>query len=32
MNQKVFTAHALTKTYTAGEVAVHALHGLDLEI
>ena len=32
MNQKVFTAHALTKTYTSGEVAVHALRGLDLEI
>lgn len=28
----VFTAQALTKTYNSGEVAVHALRGLDLEI
>jgi len=32
MPETVFTAHALTKTYLAGEVAVHALRGLDLEI
>ena len=32
MPDAVFTAHALTKTYLAGEVAVHALRGLDLEI
>ncbi len=32
MPAPVFTAHALTKTYQAGEVAVHALRGLDLEI
>lgn len=32
MNQKMFTAAALTKTYTSGEVAVHALRGLDLEV
>jgi putative ABC transport system ATP-binding protein len=28
----VFTARALTKIYTSGEVKVHALRGLDLEI
>ena len=32
VNQRIFTAEALTKTYTSGEVAVHALRGLDLEI
>jgi putative ABC transport system ATP-binding protein len=32
MTDAVFTARSLTKTYTAGEVAVHALRGLDLEI
>ena len=32
MPDAVFTAHALTKTYLAGEVAVHALRGLDLKI
>jgi len=32
MPDAVFTARALTKTYLAGEVAVHALRGLDLEI
>jgi putative ABC transport system ATP-binding protein len=28
----VFTAKALTKTYTSGEVQVRALQGVDLEI
>ncbi len=32
MNQRVFTARGLTKTYTSGEVEVRALRGLDLEI
>ena len=32
MPETVFTALALTKTYVSGEVAVHALRGLDLEI
>lgn len=32
MNTKIFTANALTKIYTSGEVQVHALRGLDLEI
>ena len=32
MRDAVFTAHALTKTYLAGEVAIHALRGLDLKI
>jgi putative ABC transport system ATP-binding protein len=32
MTDRVFTAQALTKTYTSGEVAVHALRGLDLEV
>lgn len=32
MDQKVFTARGLTKTYTTGEVEVHALRGLDLDI
>jgi putative ABC transport system ATP-binding protein len=30
--EKVFTAQGLTKTYGSGEVEVHALRGLDLEI
>jgi putative ABC transport system ATP-binding protein len=30
--EKVFTAQALTKTYGSGEVEVHALRGLNLEI
>jgi putative ABC transport system ATP-binding protein len=32
MPEIIFAAHALTKTYISGEVAVHALRGLDLEI
>ena len=32
MNQKVFTAQSLTKVYTSGDVKVHALRGLDLEV
>jgi putative ABC transport system ATP-binding protein len=32
MTEAVFTAQALTKTYTSGEVEVRALRGLDLEI
>lgn len=32
MPQSIFTAKALTKTYTSGEVQVHALRGLDLDI
>lgn len=32
MSDTVFTARALTKTYTSGEVQVHALRGLDLEV
>ena len=32
MIEKVFTARGLTKTYAAGEVAVHALRGLDLDV
>jgi len=32
MTDTVFTAQALTKTYTSGEVEVRALRGLDLEI
>jgi putative ABC transport system ATP-binding protein len=28
----IFTARALAKTYTSGEVAVHALRGVDLDI
>src|SRR5690242_3984719 len=32
MTETVFTAKALTKTYTSGEVQVQALRGLDLEI
>ena len=32
MADTVFTAKALTKTYTSGEVQVLALQGIDLEI
>jgi putative ABC transport system ATP-binding protein len=32
MNQKVFAAQSITKVYTSGDVKVHALRGLDLEI
>ena len=32
MPETVLSAHALTKTYSAGDVSVHALRGLDLEI
>jgi putative ABC transport system ATP-binding protein len=32
MPDNVFTAQALTKTYTSGEVEVQALRGIDLEI
>jgi len=32
MTQPVFTARALTKTYVSGEVSVHALNDVDLEI
>ena len=32
MNEPVFTATALTKTYVSGEVIVHALNSVDLEI
>lgn len=32
MPESIFTAKALTKTYTSGEVQVHALRSLDLEI
>jgi putative ABC transport system ATP-binding protein len=32
MADKVFTARSLTKTYTSGDVAVHALRAVDLEI
>jgi putative ABC transport system ATP-binding protein len=32
MTEKMFTARALTKTYASGEVDVHALRGLDLDI
>src|SRR5215475_6420957 len=32
MMQPVFAATALTKTYVSGEVAVHALNNVDLEI
>lgn len=31
-SQSIFDARALTKIYTSGEVQVHALRGLDLEI
>ena len=29
---RVFSVHSLTKTYTSGEVAVHALRGVEFEI
>src|SRR6516162_1982336 len=32
MSEIVFSAKGLTKIYTAGDVSVHALRGLDLEI
>ena len=32
MTDKVFSAKSLTKTYVSGEVAVHALRAVDLEI
>lgn len=32
MSEPVFTAKALTKTYASGEVMVHALNNVDLEI
>jgi len=32
MQSTVFRAEALTKTYTTGEVQVHALRGVDLEV
>jgi putative ABC transport system ATP-binding protein len=32
MDEPVFTARALTKTYRMGDAAVHALRGVDLEI
>lgn len=32
MSEMVFTARSLTKTYTSGEVQVHALRGLDLDV
>ena len=32
MNEIVFSARALTKVYTSGEVQVHALRGIDLSI
>jgi putative ABC transport system ATP-binding protein len=32
MTEKVFTAKALTKTYASGEVEVHALRGVDIEV
>jgi putative ABC transport system ATP-binding protein len=32
VTEKVFAAQALTKTYGSGEVEVHALRGLDLDI
>lgn len=32
MRDPVFNARSLTKTYTSGEVAVHALQAIDLEI
>jgi putative ABC transport system ATP-binding protein len=32
MPASLLSAHALTKTYVAGDVSVHALRGLDLEI
>jgi putative ABC transport system ATP-binding protein len=32
MSEAVFTARALTKTYTSGEVEVQALRGVDLDV
>ena len=32
MTEKVFTAQALSKTYASGDVEVHALRGVDLDI
>ena len=32
MSQNIFTVQGLTKVYTSGEVEVHALRGLDLDI
>ena len=32
MNERIFTAHGLTKIYSSGEVEVQALRGLDLDI
>jgi putative ABC transport system ATP-binding protein len=32
MREKVFTAQGLTKVYSSGDVEVHALRGIDLEI
>ena len=32
MKEKIYTARSLTKTYTSGEVRVHALRGIDLEV
>jgi putative ABC transport system ATP-binding protein len=32
MTEKVFTAKGLTKTYVSGEVEVHALRGVDLDV
>ena len=32
MTEAIFTATALTKTYVSGEVQVHALNNVDLEI
>ena len=32
MTEAIFTATALTKTYVTGEVQVHALNNVDLEI
>ncbi len=32
MSDTIFCAKALTKTYTSGEVQVHALRGIDLEV
>lgn len=32
MNETIFTAKGLTKTYVSGEVEIHALRGLDLDV
>lgn len=32
MSETIFTARVLTKTYTSGEVEVHALRGLNLDV